>query len=65
MVLFFYLFFLFLKAACEGQKEVVELLLSNPEINFSLQDRWGCTPLDEARTRGHEQILELFQKKLL
>lgn len=49
-------------AACEGQKAVVEYLLSVCD-NSSPVDRWGHTPLDNARGAGHSAIAKALEAK--
>ena len=42
-------------AASEGQLEVVRYLIEELQCQISPQDRWGNTPLDDARRSGHEE----------
>mmetsp|Transcript_37196 Transcript_37196/g.117068 ORF Transcript_37196/g.117068 Transcript_37196/m.117068 type:complete len:1082 (+) Transcript_37196:459-3704(+) len=47
--------------ACEGKIQLALLLLdagAQPDI----QDRWGNSPLDDAKTNGHTELLEVLRK---
>ena len=46
-------------AAAEGQYQMVKYFIDQ-EISLSPCDRWGNTPLDEARRHGHDRIVELL-----
>ncbi|KAI0523222.1 hypothetical protein KFK09_005616 [Dendrobium nobile] len=47
-------------AACEGLYLMAELLLEAGASVFAV-DRWGTTPLDEARKRGSSSFIKLFE----
>ncbi|XP_036447820.1 glutaminase kidney isoform, mitochondrial isoform X2 [Colossoma macropomum] len=49
-------------AAAEGHIEVVRFLLEACKVNPVPKDRWGNTPLDEARHFGHHEVLTLLQE---
>ncbi|KAA0715530.1 Glutaminase kidney isoform, mitochondrial [Triplophysa tibetana] len=49
-------------AAAEGHVEVVKFLLEACKVNPSPKDRWGYTPIDEARQSGHHDMLILLQE---
>ncbi|XP_020576279.1 potassium channel KOR1-like [Phalaenopsis equestris] len=48
-------------AACEGLYSMAEVLLEAGASVFTA-DRWGTTPLDEARKRGSSSFIKLFEK---
>ncbi|XVE73870.1 hypothetical protein DITRI_Ditri11bG0153100 [Diplodiscus trichospermus] len=49
-------------AACEGWTEVVVLLLEKgADVNFL--DRWGRTPLSDARSFGHHEICKILEAR--
>ncbi|KAL0924588.1 hypothetical protein M5K25_005430 [Dendrobium thyrsiflorum] len=47
-------------AACEGLYLMAEVLLEAGASVFAV-DRWGTTPLDEARKRGSSSFIKLFE----
>jgi len=47
-------------AACEGHAHITEWLLGMG-ANPAPRDRWGSTPLDDARTKGHTAVIELLE----
>ncbi|XP_003747690.1 glutaminase liver isoform, mitochondrial [Galendromus occidentalis] len=49
-------------AAAEGHIEAVEFLLKICGVNPCNKDRWGHTPLDDARTFGHSSIVDYLGK---
>jgi len=50
-------------AASEGQLDVVRLLIERG-ADVSARDRWGGTPLDDARRHGHRAVEELLLARL-
>ena len=50
-------------AACEGQYEIVSHLLSK-NIDLAPIDRWGNTPLDDARKFKHKEIINLLEQAI-
>jgi glutaminase len=50
-------------AACEGQFEVVSHLLSK-KVDLVPIDRWGNTPLDDARKFKHKEIMNLLENSI-
>ena len=48
-------------AASEGHIQIVEFLIDNGLQNFSPLDRWGNTPLDDARRGNHSAVVEYLQ----
>ncbi|XP_075884840.1 glutaminase liver isoform, mitochondrial isoform X2 [Nelusetta ayraudi] len=48
-------------AAAEGHTEVIRFLLENASADASLRDRWGSSPLQEARRHRKEAVVELLQ----
>ncbi|KAL5727485.1 non-specific serine/threonine protein kinase [Ranunculus cassubicifolius] len=48
-------------ASCEGCTEIVELLLEKG-ANVNLVDRWGRSPLSDARSFAHEEICRILEK---
>jgi len=49
-------------AACEGQVEAITYLLSVCSEREP-KDRWGNSPLDDARREGHDSIIELLSSE--
>ncbi|KAF6175132.1 hypothetical protein GIB67_022813 [Kingdonia uniflora] len=49
-------------ASCEGWIEIVDLLLERG-ADVDYQDRWGRTPLSDARSFGHEDICKLLEAR--
>lgn len=48
-------------AASEGQLEVVKYFM-NKNVNLSPKDRWGGTPLKDAKKGKHTKVVELLEK---
>nr|XP_023025179.1 glutaminase liver isoform, mitochondrial [Leptinotarsa decemlineata] len=48
-------------AASEGHLDCVEFLLKYCQVPYSVKDRWGRTPVDEALSYGHTAIKEMIQ----
>jgi len=48
-------------AACEGHLDCVRFLLEKCSVDPSPKDRWGQTPLDEARNFGHDAIVQYLE----
>ncbi|XP_052211057.1 integrin-linked protein kinase 1-like isoform X2 [Diospyros lotus] len=47
-------------ASCEGRTKVISLLLKKgADVNST--DRWGRTPLSDARSLGHEEICKILE----
>lgn len=51
-------------AACEGHLGCVRFLLEKCSVEPSPRDRWGQTPLDEARSFGHNTVAEYLEQRL-
>uniref|UniRef100_A0A0D9VI53 non-specific serine/threonine protein kinase n=1 Tax=Leersia perrieri TaxID=77586 RepID=A0A0D9VI53_9ORYZ len=49
-------------AACEGQGEVVRLLLEW-KANMNARDRWGSTPAADAKHYGHFEVYNLLRAR--
>nr|XP_055070898.1 glutaminase kidney isoform, mitochondrial isoform X2 [Misgurnus anguillicaudatus] len=49
-------------AAAEGHMEVVRFLLEACKVNPGPKDRWGNTPIEEARHFGHHDVVTLLQE---
>ena len=49
-------------AASENQIEVVKYLLSR-NVPISPVDRWGGTPLDDAKRSNHNELIEFLEKQ--
>mmetsp|Transcript_51611 Transcript_51611/g.142891 ORF Transcript_51611/g.142891 Transcript_51611/m.142891 type:complete len:219 (+) Transcript_51611:513-1169(+) len=45
-------------AASEGSLNVVKFLVDEAGANHSLVDRWGGTPLDDAKRHAHAQVID-------
>lgn len=50
-------------AAAEGLKDVLQCLFDELEGNPNVVDRWGGTPLDDARRAGHDEIIDYLVSK--
>jgi len=50
-------------AAAEGLKDVLMCLFDELEGNPNVVDRWGGTPLDDARRAGHDDIIGYLASK--
>jgi len=50
-------------AACEGRASVVAYLLDRCS-QIMPRDRWGNTPLDDARREGREEIVAIMERRL-
>ncbi|KAG7468847.1 hypothetical protein JOB18_024505 [Solea senegalensis] len=48
-------------AAAEGHTEVIRFLLENAGANPALRDRWGSSPLQEARRYSKDSAVQLLQ----
>lgn len=48
-------------AASEGHIDCVVFLLEQCNVPFDPKDRWGNTPIDEAETFGHQDIVEFLK----
>ncbi|XP_041693969.1 glutaminase liver isoform, mitochondrial isoform X1 [Coregonus clupeaformis] len=49
-------------AASEGHCEVIRFLVENTGTNYSLKDRWGNTPMQEAMRHSHGPAAQLLRK---
>eukprot|EP00931_Biecheleriopsis_adriatica_P088211 TRINITY_DN62583_c0_g1_i1.p1 TRINITY_DN62583_c0_g1~~TRINITY_DN62583_c0_g1_i1.p1 ORF type:complete len:594 (+),score=146.46 TRINITY_DN62583_c0_g1_i1:120-1901(+) len=50
-------------AAAEGLQEVLACLFDELEGNPNVVDRWGGTPLDDARRAGHAEVVQYLESK--
>lgn len=50
-------------AACEGQQEIVAHLIYR-KVQLSPKDRWGNTPLDDARRCKHKEIRTMLEQAI-
>lgn len=48
-------------AAAEGHADCVEFLLEKCNVSPEALDRWGHTPLDDARLFGHTKVVEMIE----
>ncbi|XP_041480802.1 glutaminase kidney isoform, mitochondrial-like isoform X1 [Lytechinus variegatus] len=48
-------------AAAEGHLECVEFLLEKCSVSLDVLDRWGHTPIDDARLFGHTDVVEMLE----
>ena len=51
-------------AAASGHANVVEFLIKQG-IDPDTKDRWGNTPLNDARSNGHMEVLRMLEKASL
>jgi len=49
-------------AVAENQVEIIKFLKEETNFDFSVVDRWGWTPLSEASSTEHEEIIELLRE---
>lgn len=49
-------------AACEGLLPAVDVLLSELQANPNVCDRWGNTPLDDAKRSGHDAVVARLRR---
>ncbi|XP_071504450.1 glutaminase kidney isoform, mitochondrial-like isoform X2 [Diadema antillarum] len=49
-------------AAAEGHLECARFLLERCGVSHQALDRWGHTPLDDARLFGHTEVVELLEQ---
>lgn len=49
-------------AASEGHLECVTFLLEQCDVPHDPKDRWGNTPIDEAETFGHAEVMEYLKE---
>ena len=50
-------------AASEGHLEAVKLLVQIG-VHLNPKDRWGGTPLDDARRENHKSVASFLEQKL-
>ena len=50
-------------AASEGKLEVVKFLVDEASIDPSPEDRWGGTPLDDAKRQNHTAVMDYLKSK--
>ena len=46
-------------ASSEGHLEVVRFLVETACVKISVKDRWGATPIDNAKQFKQQEIIEL------
>eukprot|EP00092_Neocalanus_flemingeri_P096383 GFUD01122693.1.p1 GENE.GFUD01122693.1~~GFUD01122693.1.p1 ORF type:complete len:277 (-),score=80.29 GFUD01122693.1:72-902(-) len=51
-------------ACCEGYIGCVRFLLETCKVNLDVQDRWGSTPLEEARKTNNMRVVALLKKHM-
>ncbi|XP_071959480.1 glutaminase kidney isoform, mitochondrial-like isoform X2 [Antedon mediterranea] len=49
-------------AAAEGHKDIVQFLLEKCNVDPCPKDRWGFTPLHEAKQCGHDHVVTILEK---
>ncbi|KAL0968434.1 hypothetical protein UPYG_G00266800 [Umbra pygmaea] len=49
-------------AASEGHSQIIQFLVENAGANYSLKDRWGNTPMQEAVKHSHDNAAQLLRK---
>lgn len=47
-------------AVAENQYKIMEFLKEEVDVNFNVKDRWGRTPLDEAKALNNGEMLHLL-----
>lgn len=51
-------------AASENQLEVARFLIKR-DVDLEPKDRWGNTPLDDAKREGHQEIIRLLENHMV
>ncbi|KAL4218662.1 hypothetical protein ACF0H5_021251 [Mactra antiquata] len=51
-------------AAAEGHEVIVKFLLEKCDVSPFLEDRWNCTPLEDAKKFGHENVELLLERHM-
>ena len=51
----------FFQAVAKGNSDLVMYLL-NHDVQINVKDIYGETPLNEAKRRGFQEIVELFER---
>ncbi|WAR31040.1 GLSK-like protein [Mya arenaria] len=51
-------------AAAEGHLTIVKFLLEKCDVSPFLEDRWKCTPFDDAKKFGHTETAEILGKAM-
>jgi glutaminase len=49
-------------AACEGHSDCVKFLVEKCKISPLVKDRWGFTPLEEAKRFQHDLVFRYLAK---
>ena len=50
-------------AASEGHSKIVEYFISK-DLNLNPKDRWGGTPLEDAKRHNQKKIVKILENKL-
>jgi len=50
-------------ACAQGKVDIVDFLLSKNGLNLAPVDRWGHTPLDDAKENGHDEIVGMLTRE--
>jgi len=51
-------------ACTEGHQKIVEYIVAHPKLSLQAKDRWGTTPLNDARAANHHKIVSILQQAI-
>ena len=51
-------------ACCEGHIGCIKFLIETCKVDMNVKDRWGCTPLEEAKKANNMRIVAILKKHM-
>lgn len=51
-------------AAAEGHEAIVKFLLEKCNVSPFIEDRWNCTPLEDAKKFGHSEVASMLEMNM-